>query len=269
MTIRFHSCKSQMQLFLNLYQTFSLFYQFLQFLSFSYTLKINFNIIKIYFIIVSTIATNQISSKILYRIKNIFYLCISSIGVPPGHFCEVSARWVFVLRKRAVRPHCTCGERIVLVQGGYTVKEIRNYVVRARVTQTEYELFLTNMRLEGFRNPSRYIRKKLLGQFISRKKFRSAPSPDSAQSPTSFSQITEDVVIQLADIKKEIRKIGVNYNQKVKTLNSLSLLRDSYGRAVITEEMVENYLRDMKIMMSYLIDKINNIENCVSTLESK
>ncbi len=128
------------------------------------------------------------------------------------------------------------------------MREKRNHYAIARLSDSEYELFLNLMRQEGFNNMSRFIRRKLLEQ--GRVKRRSVTGGS-------------DVSGQVAMLRGDIRRIGVNYNQKVKALNSLSRLRDGYGRAVMTEEVVAKYLADMKLMMEHLLEKVYDIEKCV------
>ncbi len=122
------------------------------------------------------------------------------------------------------------------------------------MSESELEIFLDLMRRDGYRNRSRYIRNKLLATRKIRRKARQIKPLFGAA----------DVLSQAVSLRTDIRKIGTNYNQKVKALNSLSKQRDAFGRAVITEEVVSNYLVDMKNMMQHLVEKVYAIEKCVS-----
>ena len=105
------------------------------------------------------------------------------------------------------------------------------------------------MAMEGFRNRSTYMRKKLLGaRIIIRRNFRKTDA-----------NLSKQVLL----LRTEIRKIGVNYNQVVRAVNTLAGLRDKRGNAVITEMTINGHLSDLKSMMVSALGKMDAIAHNV------
>lgn len=105
------------------------------------------------------------------------------------------------------------------------------------------------MAMEGFRNRSNYMRKKLLGvRIIIRRNFRKTDA-----------NLSKQVLL----LRTEIRKIGVNYNQVVRAVNTLAGLRDKRGNAVITEMTINGHLSDLKSMMVSALEKMDAIAHDV------
>ena len=104
------------------------------------------------------------------------------------------------------------------------------------------------MVLEGYRNRSKYIRETLLVKRIQRR---------------NFHRTEANITKQLALLKAEIVRIGNNYNQKVKALNTLAKLRDKSGRPVVTAGMVRTDLADMKAVMNEILEKVRLVEEDV------
>ena len=105
------------------------------------------------------------------------------------------------------------------------------------------------MAMEGFRNRSTYMRKKLLGaRIIIRRNFRKTDA-----------NLSKQVLL----LRTEIRKIGVNYNQVVRAVNTLAGLRDKRGNAVITEMTINGHLSDLKGMMVSALGKMDAIAHDV------
>lgn len=101
------------------------------------------------------------------------------------------------------------------------------------------------MAMEGYRNRSKYLRKKLLGARVNtRRNFRKTDA-----------NLTKQVLL----LRTEIRRIGINYNQVVKAVNTLAGLRDKHGNAVITEMTVNGHLTDLKSMMVSALEKVDTI----------
>lgn len=115
-------------------------------------------------------------------------------------------------------------------------------MVAVRFSDAEFEKLGTQMQLEGYRNRSKYIRETMLVKRIQRRNFR---------------KIEANTAKQLALLKSEISRIGNNYNQKVRALNTLAKLRDRNGQPVVTAGMVRTDLADMKAMMTEILEKIN------------
>lgn len=109
------------------------------------------------------------------------------------------------------------------------------------------------MSMEGYRSRSTYIRKKILGARVFRRNLRRHEANISKQ-------------IEL--LRAEIRRIGVNYNQVVRAVNSMSRLRDKRGNAVITAHIIDGKLTDLRQMMVSVLDKVDAIEEEVSDNQS-
>jgi hypothetical protein len=107
--------------------------------------------------------------------------------------------------------------------------------------------------MEGYRSRSTYIRKKILGARVFRRNLRRHEANISKQ-------------IEL--LRAEIRRIGVNYNQVVRAVNSMSRLRDKRGNAVITAHTIDGKLTDLRQMMVSVLDKVNAIGEEVSDNQS-
>ncbi len=109
------------------------------------------------------------------------------------------------------------------------------------------------MSMEGYRSRSTYIRKKILGARVFRRNLRRHEANISKQ-------------IEL--LRAEIRRIGVNYNQVVRAVNSMSRLRDKRGNAVITAHTIDGKLTDLRQMMVSVLDKVDAIGEEVSDNQS-
>ena len=109
------------------------------------------------------------------------------------------------------------------------------------------------MSMEGYRSRSTYIRKKILGARVFRRNLRRHEANISKQ-------------IEL--LRAEIRRIGVNYNQVVRAVNSMARLRDKRGNAVITAHTIDGKLTDLRQMMISVLDKVDAIGEEVSDNQS-
>lgn len=109
------------------------------------------------------------------------------------------------------------------------------------------------MSMEGYRSRSTYIRKKIIGARVFRRNLRRHEANISKQ-------------IEL--LRAEIRRIGVNYNQVVRAVNSMSRLRDKRGNAVITAHTIDGKLTDLRQMMVSVLDKVDAIGEEVSDNQS-
>lgn len=109
------------------------------------------------------------------------------------------------------------------------------------------------MSMEGYKSRSNYIRKKILGARVFRRNLRRHEANISKQ-------------IEL--LRAEIRRIGVNYNQVVRAVNSMARLRDKRGNAVITAHTIDGKLTDLRQMMISVLDKVDAIGEEVSDNQS-
>lgn len=117
------------------------------------------------------------------------------------------------------------------------------------MTEEETAKLDAEMALEGFRSRSKYIRKVLLRGRIKRR---------------YLSRNSANIAKQIEILRAEIKRIGVNYNQVVRAVNSMAKLRDKRGNAVITSHTIEGKLTDLRQMMISVLDKVDAISAEVS-----
>lgn len=130
------------------------------------------------------------------------------------------------------------------------MRKNKTFIVRFRVTEEELAKLEALMEMEGFRNRSNYIRKCILGGRVNVRR--------------NFRQTEANLTKQVLLLRTEIRKIGINYNQVVRSLNTLSKLRDKRGNAVISEVTVNGHLEDLKVMMVSAVQKLEAISMNIS-----
>ena len=129
------------------------------------------------------------------------------------------------------------------------MREVRKHYVNVRFSESEYENLATLMRLAGYRNRSRFIRESLLSTRCRRR---------------NLSRNEANLSKQIELLRAEIRRVGVNYNQRVKTLNILAKFRDRQGRMIVSATDIEHDMTDMKRMMDTMVSKVCLIEKEVS-----
>ena len=122
-----------------------------------------------------------------------------------------------------------------------------------RMTEEDVAKLDALMSMEGYKSRSNYIRKKILGARVFRRNLRRHEANISKQ-------------IEL--VRAEIRRIGVNYNQVVRAVNSMARLRDKRGNAVITAHTIDGKLTDLRQMMISVLDKVDAIGEEVSDNQS-
>ena len=133
-------------------------------------------------------------------------------------------------------------------------KRKRSVLIGCWMSEEDVARLDSLMAMEGFRNRSKYLRKKLLGARVNtRRNFRKTDA-----------NLTKQVLL----LRTEIRKIGINYNQVVKAVNTLAGLRDKRGNAVITEMTINGHLTDLKSMMVSALEKVDTIVREVIETES-
>ena len=129
------------------------------------------------------------------------------------------------------------------------MKENKTVKISFRMTEEETAKLDAEMALEGFRSRSKYIRKVLLRGRIKRR---------------FLSRNSANIAKQIEILRAEIKRIGVNYNQVVRAVNSMAKLRDKRGNAVITSHTIEGKLTDLRQMMISVLDKVDAISAEVS-----
>ena len=133
------------------------------------------------------------------------------------------------------------------------MKENKTVKISFRMTEEETAKLDAEMALEGFRSRSKYIRKVLLRGRIKRR---------------FLSRNSANIAKQIEILRAEIKRIGVNYNQVVRAVNSMAKLRDKRGNAVITSHTIEGKLTDLRQMMISVLDKVDAISAEVSDNQS-
>lgn len=129
------------------------------------------------------------------------------------------------------------------------MREVRKHYVNVRFSEAEYENLMTLMRLAGYRNRSKFIRESLLSKRYRRRNL-------------SLNEANLSKQIEL--LRAEIRRVAVNYNQRVKTLNTLAKFRDRQGRVIVSSADIERDMTDMKRMMESMVTKVALIEKEVA-----
>ena len=129
------------------------------------------------------------------------------------------------------------------------MREVRKHYVNVRFSEAEYENLMTLMRLAGYRNRSKFIRESLLSKRYRRRNL-------------SLNEANLSKQIEL--LRAEIRRVAVNYNQRVKTLNTLAKFRNRQGRVIVSSADIVRDMTDMKRMMDSMVTKVALIEKEVA-----
>lgn len=125
--------------------------------------------------------------------------------------------------------------------------------ISVRLTEKEYETLRMKMELSGYRSMSIFIRDVLFSIRLQRR---------------NYSKIDPNLVRQVAMLRSEIRQIGVNYNQRVKTLNTLAKLRDKKGNLIVNARDIDRDMLEMKKMMEGMTTLVNEAYTRVMETES-
>lgn len=120
-----------------------------------------------------------------------------------------------------------------------------------RITEEESIKLRDLMAMMGYRNVSLFIRDQLLRGRVQRRNLR--------RTEANLSR-------QVEQLRMEIKRIGVNYNQVVKAVNTLSKLRDRHGNAAVSAASIDGNLTDMKIMMEALLERVRFIAGEVEAM---
>ena len=124
------------------------------------------------------------------------------------------------------------------------MRKLRNRRLTVRFTEEEFEKLMIQMQFAGFNSMSFYARSVLLEGRIRRR---------------NLSKSTSNLTREITLLKSELRKIGVNYNQRVKALNTLAKLRDKNGRVIVNAADIDHDMMQMKRMMDGMVQKVNEI----------
>ena len=85
----------------------------------------------------------------------------------------------------------------------------------------------------------------------------------------NFRRIDANLVKQVELLRSEIKRIGVNYNQTVRTLNTLSNMRDKRGNVIVSAHTVDGALSDMHSMMTSILNKMDAVSREVNDSEDE
>ena len=128
------------------------------------------------------------------------------------------------------------------------MREIRKHYVNVRFSDKEFEKLNTLMHLSGFNNRSRFIRYSIL-QRRDRRRF--------------LSRNDANVAKQIELLRLDLKRIGVNYNQRVKTLNRLANIKDRQGNSIVNARDIEHDMSEMKRMMDGMVNTVADIRALV------
>lgn len=118
--------------------------------------------------------------------------------------------------------------------------EIKDKFVNVRFTPNELVKLDLFMELEGYKSRSKFIRTRVLNNKGERRVKRLSP----------------DIEQKLAILTAEIKRIGNNYNQVVKAVNTAVSLTTKGGNPVVSTRSMEYQLSRLRKMMQEILDGI-------------
>lgn len=133
------------------------------------------------------------------------------------------------------------------------MEDIRSRFVGVRFSEKEFEKLKLQMELAGYRSISIYIRDALFSTRIQRR---------------NYSKTDANLARQIAMLRSELRHIGVNYNQRVKALNTLTKLRDKKGNLIVNMRDIDRDTLEMKRMMEEMVKVVNELYSRVMETDS-
>lgn len=128
------------------------------------------------------------------------------------------------------------------------MRETRKHYVNVRFSDKEFEKLNTLMHLSGYNNRSKFIRYSIL-QRRDRRRFLSSNDANVSK--------------QIELLRLDLKRIGVNYNQRVKALNRLVNLKDRQGKAIVNARDIEHDMSEMKRMMDGMVKTFSEIRAAV------
>lgn len=131
--------------------------------------------------------------------------------------------------------------------------EIRSRIVGVRFSEKEFEKLKLQMELSGYRSMSIYIRDVIFSTRVRRR---------------NYSKTDSNLVRQVTMLRSELRQIGVNYNQRVKALNTLTKLRDRKGNLIVNMRDIDRDTLEMKRMMEGMVKVVNELYSHVMETDS-
>lgn len=128
----------------------------------------------------------------------------------------------------------------------------RTVHITFRITEEDSIKLKALMSMMGYRNRSTFLREQVLNKRVQRRNLR--------RTEANLSR-------QVEQLRIEIKRIGVNYNQVVKAVNTLSKLRDKHGNAAVSAASIDGNLTDMKMMMEALLERVKFIAGEVDAMK--
>ena len=128
------------------------------------------------------------------------------------------------------------------------MRETRKHYVNVRFSDKEFEKLNTLMHLSGYNNRSKFIRYSIL-QRRDRRRY--------------LSRNDANVSKQIELLRLDLKRIGVNYNQRVKALNRLTNLKDRQGKVIVNARDIEHDMSEMKRMMDGMVKTFSEIRAAV------
>lgn len=128
----------------------------------------------------------------------------------------------------------------------------RTVYITFRITEEDSIKLKALMSMMGYRNRSTFLREQVLNKRVQRRNLR--------RTEANLSR-------QVEQLRIEIKRIGVNYNQVVKSVNTLSKLRDKHGNAAVSAASIDGNLTDMKMMMEALLERVKFIAGEVDAMK--
>ena len=128
----------------------------------------------------------------------------------------------------------------------------RTVYITFRITEEDSIKLKALMSMMGYRNRSTFLREQVLNKRVQRRNLR--------RTEANLSR-------QVEQLRIEIKRIGVNYNQVVKAVNTLSKLRDKHGNAAVSAASIDGNLTDMKMMMEALLERVKFIAGEVDAMK--
>lgn len=129
------------------------------------------------------------------------------------------------------------------------MRETRTRYVNVRFSEDEFCRLSSLMNLSGYNNRSKFIRETILSRKVRRK---------------NMSRNESDLINQIDLLRLDIKRIGVNYNQRVRALNAIASRTDHEGTFAVQYGYFEYDMASMKRMMEEIVSKMNEIAELVS-----
>lgn len=135
------------------------------------------------------------------------------------------------------------------------MKDIRDRRFTIRFTETEYIDFTRKMEDAGYKSIARYIRDSVLGRTM--------------YVPKKVKLTDRGLRDQLNAILASIQKIGVNYNQVVKVINTMATGDSREDKPAPSKIMLRQEMRRLEKMTMKVSDLMDAAIAAIETAEDK